>query len=110
MASLFKGWTAGEVLDVLCCVFQEQHSMVLIETTWLKLVDLYDMADIYYDPANQVKIQFIGGPPTKPGMWSGSLRELLMDRFMVAYYSDDKKKVNAVLQKAQNERVPILSK
>lgn len=105
MESLFNGLSAGEALDLLCCIFQEQHSMILIEELWTQLIDVYDMADIYYDPATSVKIQFVGGPPGHLGLWSGTLMELLMDRFMAAYYSNDKKKVNAILQKVSHERV-----
>jgi hypothetical protein len=109
MESLFEGWIIGEVLDVLCTIFQEQNTQVCVERMWMKVGDMYDMADLYYDDADSLYISFCGGPPNNMGLRYGTIKHFLMDRFMVAYYRNENKIVNAIIQRVQNERVRILS-
>jgi hypothetical protein len=109
VVSLFKGWTAGEVLDTLCTVFNETHQMICIAGFWTPIIDVYDMADIYYDSADSITVRFAGGPPSKPGLYEGNLTQLLMDRFLSAYYAGDRKKVTTVIKMIQNEKSRILS-
>lgn len=109
VASLFNGWTAGEVLDTLCTVFNETHRMVCIAGFWTQIIDIYDMSDIYYDSAETVIIKFAGGPPSSPGLYEGTLTQLLIDRFLSSYYAGEMKKITTIIKMIQNEKSRILS-